>query len=118
MSPYIIPGLKYREVKKLNADSIIINICEHFDISYCNLKKRNRVRKNVTVRHLCFYFIKKYTDKTLKEIANYFNMDHTTVIHGLANIKGFVDIKDKNTLRRIFEIEEIFVDLIKPINND
>ena len=60
MSPYIVPGLKYREVKKLNANSIIINICEHFSIDFADLRKKNRTRKNVTVRHLCFYFIKKY----------------------------------------------------------
>ena len=72
-------------------------VCEITGISVDDLHQRRRYRALVLPRHLCFKFIKENTDLTLKQIAQTFCgavKDHTTVIHGLREVKGKLKIKD------------------------
>lgn len=115
MSPYIVPGLKFKQIKVLNANNIIQSVCDCFNLSFNDIQKKYRGRDLITARHLCYYFLRKYTDNTLKEIGCYFNHDHTTVIHGRNKIDGYIKIKDSITLSNIYKIEGLLDEIQKPI---
>ena len=110
MSPYIIPGLKFREPKKLQESTIIENVCEYFQIETKTMVSKCRNRNLVVARQLAMYFIKKYTNLTLEKIGKLFGgRDHTTVIHSINTIEGFIDIKDGLFLKMIYDIENTFM---------
>ena len=108
MSPYIIPGLKFKEVRTSNTDNIIQSVCDCFGLNFNDIKTRERKVKLVTARHLCYYFLRKYTNKNLKEIGSNFNQSHANVIKSLEKIDGFIKIKDAVTLNEIYLIENLF----------
>lgn len=116
MSPYIVPGLKFKEPKKLTPAIIVEIVCDVFDIDQVQLRKRCRKRELVVARYMCCFFIRKYTTKTLAYVAEMFNQDHTTVIHGITTINNLMDIKDPAILRLMFEIETAFEVITKKIH--
>ena len=115
MNYYIVPGLKFRQVKVLNSNNIVQSVCDCFGLSLNDLQKKRRNRDLVTARHLCYYFLRKYTDSTLKEIGGYFNHDHTTVLHGRDKVDDFIKIKDSVTLSNIYKIEGLLDEITRPI---
>ena len=115
MNYIIFPGLKIKKIKTLNTDNIIQSVCDSFHTSLDNIKRKKRKRELVTARHLCYYFLRKYTDNTLKEIGFFFNTDHTTVIHGCNKIEGFLEIKEIATLDNICKIEGLLDEIKNPI---
>ena len=113
-----IPGLKFRDEMVFDSKNIIITICNHLGITHNQLKSGCRERDYFTSRHLCFYFLRKYTNETLSAIGKLFNKDHTTVIHGIAKINDFLEIRDRQTLRLVFELEELFVRKQNAVKNN
>ncbi len=59
-------------------------------ISAEGLNTKSRRRDIVYRRMYLFKYLKQMQDKTLTEIGNLFNRDHSTIIHGL---KTFEDVK-------------------------
>lgn len=109
MNAWIIPGLKYREPKKLDSDLIIESVCGYFGVTHEVLKKKNRLRERVIARHLICYFLRKYTNTTLFDVGQLIGgRDHTTVIHGVRTVTDFLHIKDGEFLKMVFDIETIF----------
>ena len=60
--------------------------------------KVNRIRQNVKIRQMYFYFCKRLTNDSLKEIGKVKNggklfqlYDHTTVIHAVRSHENLVD---------------------------
>jgi len=103
MNYMIVPGLKSRYI--LRKEKIINAVSAHFDIQNIDLlKQKNRKRELVTARHFCYHFLRKNTCMSLVSISNYFQQDHTTVLHGVQKIQGFIDIKDEDTLVHISTI--------------
>ena len=49
----------------------------------------------------CLHISKKYTNKSLPEIAKMFDKTHATIIHGVRNITKRMDVEPE--LRRSFE---------------
>ena len=118
MSPYIVPGLMYKEIKKLDCELIIDCVCEYFDTTHEVLRKPNRTRERVIARQLICYFVRKYTQKTLFEVGQLIgNRDHTTVIHSINTVNDFLDIKDRKFIKMIFDIEQLFVEKRKYATN-
>lgn len=73
-----------------DADILISKVMANFNIHIHLVKGKSRQGDIVKVRHLCIYFLcEKFnnlqeTDNkylTLKQIAKYFNRDHSTIIH-------------------------------------
>ena len=65
------------------------------------LLSTERTQSIVTPRQLAMYISKKYTNKSLPEIAKMFDKTHATIIHGVRNITKRMDVEPE--LRRSFE---------------
>ena len=109
MNFWIIPGLKYRETKRLQSNSIITVVCKYFDLELIDIKSKCRNRNFVIPRQISMYFIRKYTPLTLFATGKLFNRDHTTVLHSISTVNGFLSIKDTGFMKIIFDIENEFV---------
>lgn len=86
-----IPGLKYRSSNSLDAEGVILTICNFMRISREQLTARCRVRKFVYSRQLVTYFILQYCNVTLKEAGIMMGgLDHTTAIHSRNVIRDLI----------------------------
>lgn len=57
-----------------------------------DLMIRNRERGRVEARYVAFKVMKDtFTRISLTEIANFFNLNHATVLHGLRNVNNWIE---------------------------
>jgi chromosomal replication initiator protein len=109
----VIPGLKFKAVKiqrVVSMDAIIKVVCEHYETDITALRKQNRTSRTVQARYILFYLLRKHTDMSLVDVANYFApgiKDHSTVIHGVRFIEGQLNAKHDNSIKVI--MNEIYI---------
>lgn len=106
MNPYVIPGLKHRDVTKqyfvqkrgIPIQVVIEEACKVFNADPRNIDKRTRAQEIVNVRHFVSWFLVKQMGMTLKAVGIEVlgGRDHTTVIN---SIKKFSNL---------YETEELF----------
>ena len=83
----------FQENRSNNVSIETINkcVCQYFKISATELNSKSRARKFSEPRQIAMYLTKKYTKKTLQEIAQAFGgKDHSTVIHAIQKIEGAI----------------------------
>ena len=113
MNPYIIPGLKSKahQLKRIiKTDEVVTAITTHFNCDIDYLRQKNRTTQVVHARYIICYMLRKHTDMTLQQIAEYLKpaiSDHTTALHGINFITGQLDAKFPNTTKEIFN--EIYI---------
>ena len=93
MNPYIYPGLRqsFKDLNKIKAlpqrkeliEDVIIGVCKAFKISEQELFSRNRKQNYVNARFMAMVIYRYYMDMSLHEIGRQFQLDHSSVIHGL-----------------------------------
>ncbi len=71
----------------MDMDSIIRCVCQGFDLSPSQLNSRSRRKELVVARNTVFYLARKHTDMSLKDIGNFFNRTHSTVLKGITNLE-------------------------------
>ncbi len=77
---------------EVSMDFIQKTVAEHFNVSLENLKSKSRKREFVTARQVAMYFVKKYTNHSLKSIGHYFGgRDHSTISHALQAVSDMLD---------------------------
>ncbi len=84
----------FQENRSNNVSIETINkcVCQYFKISASELNSKSRARKYSEPRQIAMYLSKKYTKKTLQEIAQAFGgKDHSTVIHAIQKIEGAIN---------------------------
>lgn len=91
MNHYIFPGLPESEQKKFYAQTISLNkilkaVCQYFNVSELELKKKSRRYKYLYPRQIFYYISRKTTKHSLKQIALVFDQDHATVISSIVRI--------------------------------
>lgn len=95
MNYICVPGIKekYRSESApvITPEKIITTVCDYFVLSVDVVKSKSRAKEHVYARHVIFYFLRKHTNMTLKSSGALFNRDHTTVIHGLDNLRDIMD---------------------------
>jgi len=106
MSPYIIPGLKFHDGKLRKKEIIISAVCNYYQIPYSTLIKKCRDRDLIKARHTLCYLLRKHTALSLTQVAKLFNQDHTSVMHAIDKITGFLDIKDAEVMEAVHFLEE------------
>jgi len=86
----------------LSIESINKCVCQYFKISSAELNSKSRERKYSEPRQIAMYLSRKYTKKTLPEIAFAFGgKDHSTVIHAIKKIEK--EIHSSPTLKKYVE---------------
>jgi chromosomal replication initiator protein len=86
----------------LSIESINKCVCQYFKISLVELNSKSRERKYSEPRQIAMWLSRKYTKKTLPEIALAFGgKDHSTVIHAIKKIEK--EIHNSPTLKKYVE---------------
>ncbi|MDO5690398.1 MAG: chromosomal replication initiator protein DnaA [Tissierellia bacterium] len=76
-----------KEEKVITIDLIKDMVAEFYDIRTEDLLSKNRSRQVAFPRQVAMYLSRQMTDLSLLKIANSFNRDHSTVIHGVDKIE-------------------------------
>lgn len=86
----------------LSIESINKCVCQYFKITLSELNSKSRERKYSEPRQIAMFLSRKYTKKTLPEIAMAFGgKDHSTVIHAIKKIEK--EIHNSPTLKKYVE---------------
>jgi chromosomal replication initiator protein len=86
----------------LSIESINKCVCQYFKITLTELNSKSRERRYSEPRQIAMYLSRKYTKKTLPEIAAAFGgKDHSTVIHAIKKIEK--EIHSSAALKKYIE---------------
>jgi chromosomal replication initiation ATPase DnaA len=72
--------------------NIVNHSCKYHNVDFAWLKKPIRDRKRVAIRQMVFKCLRVEFKHTFSSIAKHFDMDHTTVIHGIAKLNDLMDV--------------------------
>ena len=94
---------KEQTLKKLTIREIQESICKKYNISIAQILSTDRTASLVTPRQLAMYISRKYTTKSLQEIAAEFDKTHATILHGVKTIEKRLDVESdlKGSLEEI-----------------
>ena len=84
---------KEQTMKKLNIEEIQALVAKKYSITMEQLLSPERTQSVVTPRQLAMYIARKFTTKSLPEIAKMFEKTHATIIHGVRNIEKRLDVE-------------------------
>jgi len=85
-------------------DCVMKSLCRRYPYSVEEIKSKKRSRDLAFVRHLAVYLMKKFTDKSLRDIGKYFGgRDHATIIHAIEKMENalVVDIDLREIVHQI-----------------
>ena len=89
---------------EVSIDYIQKLIADYFDIEHDQLKAKVRKKEIVIARQVAMYFVKEYTNHSLKAIGSYFGgRDHSTVIHSIQSVNDMMDT-DKSFKKQMREL--------------
>lgn len=94
---------KEKTLKKLTIDEIQTAVANKYSVTITQILSSERTQSIVTPRQLAMYIARKFTTKSLPEIAKNFDKTHATIIHGVRNIEKRLDVEEdlKITLEEI-----------------
>lgn len=113
MSPYVMPGLKTKihNLKRIVSVAAITKaVTEYYNMDITILRTKGRNTTAVQARYIICYLLRKHTAMNLIEIAQHLSpaiTDHTTVIHGVLEIKAQLSLKHDNPVKTI--LNEIYI---------
>lgn len=99
--------LKEQTAKKLTIEEIQTAVAKKYSVSIAQIISFERTQSLVTPRQVAMYISRKYTTKSLPEIAQSFGKTHATIIHGIKNIQNRLDV-DLELKKNITEILSTF----------
>lgn len=94
MTPEIYVGTLKKTIPlgKLTKETILKVICRELQMDFDEVKnKKTREKEFVYARHLYGYFCRKYTIESLKNIGNFINKNHATIIHSNKTIENWIE---------------------------
>ena len=94
---------KEQSLRKLSIEEIQTAVAKKYNVSMAQILSAERTQSIVTPRQLAMYIARKFTTKSLPEIAKLFDKTHATIIHGVKNIDKRLDVENdlKVTLSEI-----------------
>ena len=92
-------------IRKLSIDEIIKAVCATYDVSYADILSQGRPQPLATARQVAMFLARKLTGKSLPMIADNFNRNHSTVMHGMKEIQKRIEVEHdlKRTIESITE---------------
>jgi len=85
--------VKEQSMRNMTIKEIQESVIKRFSISREQLLSSDRTQSLVTPRQLAMYISRKYTTKSLNEIATEFGKKHATIIHGVKTIEKRLDVE-------------------------
>ena len=82
-------------------------LAQELGTTYKQLSDKSRKQPNPHKREIC-YFILKTKGYTVKEIGRLFNRDHSTIIHGLGNVRRKMQ-KDSDYKRFLYNLQPKYI---------
>ncbi len=77
--------------KHISMETIFAKVCKFLKIDQEEMKGKARFRELVDARHIfCYLAYHSISEHTLKEIGNFINKDHATVLHGKNKIADLI----------------------------
>ena len=110
-------NLKLRQLVKSHSleigfktNDLLLDIKNYLSVIYSvNLSEKRRTYDLIEARGVFYWLVKRYTSKTLKEIAGYVgNVDHATVLNGLRMIENLI-FTDKVFCSKLKQYDEFVV---------
>ena len=106
----ILGRVAVTEVKRastVDLDLIIKNVCRRYPYTPEEIKSKSRNKDLAFVRHLAIFLMKKFTDKSLRDIGRFFGgRDHATIMHALQKMEQYVTVnQDLQEMIRSIEAE-------------
>lgn len=74
------------------ADDVINAACKVFELTEIELLSKSRIQGIVQARYICFKIMHGDLRLTLAAIGRIFNLNHTTIIHGLRAIENDLSV--------------------------
>jgi chromosomal replication initiator protein len=96
---------KEKSRKKLTIDEVKNCVCRKYGVTLEQILSTERTQSIVTPRQLAMFISRKFTTRSLPEIAKHFEKSHATIIHGVKNITNRLDVDPelKQTLEEILD---------------
>ena len=85
---------KEQSLKKLSIDEIQTVVAKKYAVTIGQILSSERTQSIVTPRQMAMYIARKFTTKSLPEIAKMFEKTHATIIHGVKSIKKRLDVEE------------------------
>ena len=92
-------------IRRLSIEEIVKAVCSTYDVTYADMLTNNRTQPLATARQVAMFLARKLTGNSTPTVANAFNRNHTTVLHGTASIQKRIDVEPelKKTVEQITE---------------
>ena len=85
--------------KSNELENIFQKICAYFGLNPAAVRRKNRKRELVNVRHI-FFFEANKRGYSFNKCGNYFSQTHATALHGVRNVENIKELK--NYHKKIF----------------
>ncbi len=95
----------YRIKKDVSIEDIARASAQFFEVSLADLKSKSRDQRYTHPRHIAMYVAYEKFNNTFKEIGNFFNRDHSSVVSAVEKIRGYLKT-DSQLSKDINSIEE------------
>jgi chromosomal replication initiator protein len=85
-------------------DCVMKSLCHRYPYSVEDIKSKSRSKDLAFVRHLAIFLMKRFTDKSLRDIGRFFGgRDHATVMHALEKMEHHIetDLELQELVRQI-----------------
>ena len=94
---------KEKSLRKLTVQEIQQSIAKRYNVSIDQILSSERTQSLVTPRQMAMYISRKFTQKSLPEIAKSFDKSHATILHGVKTIEKRLEVEPdlKSTLDEI-----------------
>lgn len=94
---------KEQTMRKLTIEEIQSAVAKKYSVSIAQILSSERTQSIVTPRQMAMFIARKYTTKSLQEIAKMFEKSHATILHGVKQISTRLDVELdlKETLEEI-----------------
>lgn len=95
---------KEKSRKKVSIQEIQIAVAKKYSISLSQILSKEKTANLVTPRQLAMYIARKFTSKSLPDIAHEFDKTHATIVHGVKTISKRLDVE--------IELKETLISII------
>lgn len=96
---------KEKTQKNVTIEEIQTAVANAYSVTLSQILSSDRTATIVTPRQLAMYITRKFTNKSLPEIAKKFEKTHATILHGVKTISKRLDVEQelKDTLEKIID---------------